>query len=40
MDIDTLNYLGYGEVFEISLYLAVMYIGKNFIDEFFNKRLK
>ena len=40
MDIEALNYLGYGEVFEISLWIALMYIGKGFIDEFFNKRLK
>ena len=40
MDIETLNYLGYGEVIEISLWLAVMYAGKGFIDEFFNRRLK
>ena len=26
MDIETLNYLGYGEVFEISLWIALMYI--------------
>ena len=40
MDIGTLNYLGYGEVIEISLWLAVMYAGKGFNDEFFNRRLK
>tara|TARA_R100001126_G_scaffold68506_1_gene39410 strand:- start:363 stop:485 length:123 start_codon:yes stop_codon:yes gene_type:complete len=40
MNIEALNYLGYGEVFEISLWLAVMYTGKGFIDEFFNGRLK
>jgi len=40
MDIEALNYLGYGEVIEISLWLAVMYAGKGFIDEFFNRRLK
>ena len=40
MDIETLNYLGYGEVFEISLWLTIMYVGKGFIDEFFNRRLK
>ena len=40
MDIETLNYLGYGEVFEISLWLAVMYTGKSFIDDYFNRRLK
>ena len=40
MNIETLNYLGYGEVMEISLWIAVMYFGKGFIDEFFNRRLK
>ncbi len=40
VDIETLNYLGYGEVIEISLWIAVMYVGKGFIDEFFNRRLK
>ena len=40
MDIGTLNMLGYGEVFEISLWLAVMYTGKCYIDDFFNRRLK
>ena len=40
MDIGTLNMLGYGEVIEISLWLAVIYAGKGFIDEFFNRRLK
>ena len=40
MDIEALNYLGYGEVFEISLWVTIMYIGKGFIDEFFNRRLK
>ena len=40
MDIETLNYLDYGEVIEISLWIAVMYVGKSFIDEFFNRRLK
>ena len=37
MDIETLNYLGYGEVFEISLWITLMYVGKGFIDEFFNR---
>ncbi len=36
MDIETLNYLGYGEVFEISLWIALMYIGKGLIDLIFN----
>jgi len=40
MDLDTLNTIGYWEIVEISIYLAVMYTGKGFIDEFFNRRLK
>ena len=40
MDIEALNYLGYGEVFEISLWITIMYVGKGFIDEYFNRRLK
>ena len=40
MDIEALNYLGYGEVSEISLWITIMYVGKGFIDEFFNRRLK
>ena len=40
MDIETLNYLGYGGVLEISLWITIMYVGKGFIDEFFNRRLK
>jgi len=40
MDLNTLNAIGYWEIVEISIYLAVMYIGKGFIDEFFNRRLK
>ena len=40
MDIESLNYLGYGEVMEISLWIEVMFIGMGFIDEFFNRRLK
>ena len=40
MDIETLNYLGYGEVMEISLWITIMYVGIGFIDEFFNRRLK
>ena len=40
MDIGVLNTLGYGEVIEISLWITVMYTGKGFIDEFFNRRLK
>ena len=38
MDLNTLNAIGYWEIVEISIYLAVMYIGKGFIDEFFNRR--
>ena len=40
MDLGTLNEIGYWEIIEISVYLAVMYTGKSFIDEFFNRRLK
>ena len=40
MDIEALNYLGYGQVFEISLWLAIMYAGKCYIDDFLNRRLK
>ena len=39
MDLNALNTIGYFEIIEISLYLAVMYTGKSFIDEFFNRRL-
>ena len=38
MDLNALNAIGYWEIVEISIYLAVMYIGKGFIDEFFNRR--
>jgi len=38
MDLNALNSIGYWEIVEISIYLAVMYIGKGFIDEFFNRR--
>ncbi len=40
MDLNALNTIGYWEIIEISLYIAVMYTGKSFIDEFFNRRLK
>ena len=40
MDLNTLNSIGYLEIFEISVYLTIMYIGKGFIDEYFNRRLK
>ena len=40
MDLETPNYIGYWEIIEISVYLAIMYTGKQFIDEYFNKRLK
>ena len=40
MDLNALNAIGYWEIVEISVYLAIMYTGKNFIDEFFNRRLK
>ena len=40
MDLNALNDIGYYEIVEISVYLAMMYIGKGFIDEYFNRRLK
>jgi hypothetical protein len=40
MDLNALNDIGYYEIIEISIYLAVMYIGKGYIDEFFNRRQK
>ena len=40
MDLNTLNSIGYWEIIEISIYLTIMYIGKGFIDEYFNRRLK
>ena len=40
MDIEVLNELGYFEVNEISLWLGVMYFGKSYIDDYFNRRLK
>ena len=40
MDLNALNDIGYWEIIEISVYLAIMYMGKGFIDEFFNGRLK
>tara|TARA_B100000424_G_C22851498_1_gene454074 strand:- start:77 stop:199 length:123 start_codon:yes stop_codon:yes gene_type:complete len=40
MDVELLNSLGYFEVFEVSLWLGMMYIGKSFIDDYFNRRLK
>ena len=40
MDLNALNTIGYFEIMEISFYIAVMYVGKSFIDEFFNRRLK
>jgi len=40
MDLNTLNDIGYYEIVEISIYLAMMYTGKGFIDEYFNRRLK
>ena len=40
MDLNSLNAIGYWEIVEISVYLAIMYTAKNFIDEFFKRRLK
>ena len=40
MDLNALNAIGYWEIVEISVYLAIMYTGKSFIDEFFNRKLK
>ena len=40
MDIGILNELGYFEVIEISIWLGIMYAGKGFVDEFFNRRQK
>ena len=37
MDIDVLNNLGYFEVFEISLWIGLMYYGKCWIDSRFKK---
>ena len=36
MDVGVLNDLGYFEVFEISLWLGVMYYGKCWIDNYFD----
>jgi len=40
MDLNALNDIGYYEIIEISIYIAAMYVGKGFIDEFFNRRQK
>ena len=40
MDIGILNELGYFEVIEISLWVGLMYFGKCWIDDYFNRRLK
>ena len=37
MDFDVINNLGYFEVIEISVWLGIMYFGKCWIDNFFNK---
>ena len=37
MDFDVINNLGYLEVIEISVWLGIMYFGKCWIDNFFNK---
>jgi hypothetical protein len=38
MDFEWLNELGYFEVIEISFWLGVMYFGKCYIDDYFNRR--
>ena len=38
MDMGVLNNLGYFEVIEISIWLGVMYFGKCWIDDYFNRR--
>ena len=38
MDVGVLNQLGYFEVFEISLWLGVVYYGKCWIDHWFGTR--
>jgi len=37
MDLEVLNNLGYFEVIEISFWLAIMYFGKCWIDNFFRR---
>ena len=37
MDFNVINNLGYFEVIEISVWLGIMYFGKCWIDNFFNK---
>ena len=37
MDFEAVNNLGYFEVFEISIWLAIMYFGKCWIDFFLNR---
>ena len=37
MDFEAVNNLGYFEVIEISIWLAIMYFGKCWIDNFFKK---
>ena len=37
MDVGVLNELGYFEVIEISIWLGVMYFGKCYIDDYFDK---
>ena len=39
MDIDVINNLGYIEVIEISVWLALMYYGKCWIDNKFKQEL-
>ena len=43
MDSEALNWLveiGYWEIIEISLWVGLMYFGKCWIDDYFNRRLK
>ena len=37
MDIGILNDLGYFEVIEISIWIGLMYFGKCYIDDYFDK---
>ena len=38
MDLEVLNNLGYFEVIEISFWIALMYFGKCFIDNYFRNK--
>jgi len=37
VDFDVINNLGYFEIIEISIWLGIMYFGKCWVDNFFNK---